>query len=84
MFPLAGGIIVLILAIKGTTDFKERQVICKDIGYAYQVEGDKSVYLAMKDTKEYLTKFKSTEEFADEYDTQCGDIDASKQTSRPR
>lgn len=84
MFPLTGGIIVLILALKGTTDFKEMRVVCRDISYSYQVEGDSGVYIAMKDSKEYLTKFKSTDEYADEYDAQCGDINASKQTSGPR
>lgn len=62
--------LVLLLALKGTTDFKETKLICKDVSYTYTTEGSPDVYI-VANSKDYLTKFTNIDDLQKEIDKQC-------------
>lgn len=62
--------LVLILALKGTTDFKEKTLTCASQNYTYIVEGKPEVYI-VADSVDYVTKFKTLDDLDKEIDKQC-------------
>lgn len=62
--------LVLILALKDTTDFKETRLICKEVEYTYKVK-DRPETFIRANGKDYLTKFNDIEDLASEVDKQC-------------
>lgn len=64
------GFLTLIVALKGTTDFKETRFFCSEYNYTYEVEGRPNAFIVVKNI-DYETQYTSQDELQKKVEKEC-------------
>ncbi len=67
---LSTGLLFLIVALKGTTEFKETRFYCSDYNYTYEVEGKPQIYIVVKSV-DYVTEYTDQQKLLDKVEKEC-------------